>query len=84
VSKEYIPRPVPNTQKIGEVLTYLQQELAVISDVINNNQQVNFDVANVEPSKRIEGMIRFFDGTNFNPGAGRGLYIFTNSTWQKL
>lgn len=90
MTKKYIPKPVPNTEDIKVLLTFLREEFQILSDVVTNNQDVNFDVTNVEPEKRVEGMIRYFDGLNFNPGAGRGLYIFSrisagaSNVWMKL
>lgn len=90
MSKKYIPKPVPNTADMKVLLTYLREEFQVISDVITENQDVNFNLTSIEPEKRVEGMIRYFDGSNFNPGAGRGLYIFSrisagaSDAWMKL
>lgn len=41
-------------------------------------------VTYVEPSKPRETMIRFADGVEWNPGAGRGLYQYVSGTWTKL
>lgn len=31
-----------------------------------------------------EGLIAAADGTNWNPGAGKGLYIYYGGAWNKL
>jgi len=36
------------------------------------------------PSSPKEGQIAFADGTNWNPGSGKGLYIYYDSTWHKI
>lgn len=36
------------------------------------------------PAKVKEGMLRLADGTDWNPGAGRGLYQYISGTWVKL
>jgi hypothetical protein len=38
------------------------------------------------PSKLVDGMIRKADGTNWNPGAGAGTYVYDagTNTWTKL
>lgn len=36
------------------------------------------------PTKVKEGMLRLADGTDWNPGAGRGLYQYISGTWVKL
>lgn len=43
-------------------------------------QQVQY----VAPTKVFEGMLRFADGSSWNPGAGRGLYQFVGGAWVKL
>lgn len=37
-----------------------------------------------EPEKRREGMIRFADGTSWNPGSGEGLYQWRSGAWHFL
>lgn len=36
-----------------------------------------------EPARKIVGMLVIADGTNWNPGAGRGVYVYLGA-WQKL
>lgn len=36
------------------------------------------------PEKPREGDIRFADGTDWNPGAGKGIYAFYSAAWNKL
>jgi len=43
-----------------------------------------FKVTFVPPIKPRETMIRFADGTSWNPGAGRGLYQYVSGAWTKL
>ena len=38
----------------------------------------------VAPSRLWEGLVVFADGTNWNPGAGAGLYEYRGGIWQKL
>lgn len=50
-------------------------ELALVREV---------EFLNSAPAKTYEGMIRGADGTNWNPGSGQGVYVYYNSTWNKL
>jgi hypothetical protein len=36
------------------------------------------------PAKPAEGQIVLADGTDWNPGAGAGVYCFYNGSWKKL
>ncbi len=40
----------------------------------------------VEPKATIlrKGMIAYADGTNWNPGAGEGVYYYNGAAWVKL
>ncbi len=39
---------------------------------------------NAEPDKLYNGLVAYADGTNWNPGSGRGVYAFESGTWVKL
>lgn len=36
------------------------------------------------PISPVDGTIIYTDGVTYNPGGGQGLYIYYNSTWNKL
>ena len=36
------------------------------------------------PAKVTEGLFQFADGTDWNPGSGRGLYQYVSGVWVKL
>ena len=45
----------------------------------------HLDVQNIAPTRPRQGDIRYGDGTNWNPGAGEGVYFFNASgAWVKL
>lgn len=39
---------------------------------------------NVAPKKPRTGLTVLADGTNWNPGAGRGVYTYYNALWNRL
>ncbi len=39
---------------------------------------------NAEPDKLYNGLVAYADGTNWNPGSGRGVYAYENGVWVKL
>lgn len=47
-------------------------------------QQSLFTAIHVVPVKPVEGMIRLADGTDWDPGSGKGLYQFLGGVWVKL
>lgn len=58
----------------------------LVRAIIAGFQSVNFQVRNVEPEKTMAYMVVVADGTNWNPGFGRGLYrrSGSNSRWLRV
>ena len=77
----YIPESPPNDGKINE---WLFRELNRIAAVILTATVREVEFLNVAPVKPREGMIRGADGTNWNPGAGKGVYAYYGGVWNKL
>ena len=64
---------------------YVQDELGHISSAIEQLSLGYLDVTNVAPTRPRQGMIRYADGTNWNPSGGEGIYFFNSSgSWVKL
>ena len=77
----YTPEATP------DVLTaeYLQSELLRISGEFAKIEQGRFlPVLSVSPKKPREGMLAVADGTNWDPGSGKGLYEYKSGGWVKL
>lgn len=83
-SKSYAPRPMPKASDEQSVLEWANSEFLAIARQFNSVTLTQLDVQNVAPPKPREGMIAFADGTDWNPGAGRGYYGFVEGTWTKL
>lgn len=81
----YHPGPVPS-QGIPQALrSWLYEELHRISGAINVVPFVQLAPIDVEPDKPSKGMLVWAVGTNWNPGAGQGLYVYNESgTWDKV
>ena len=47
-------------------------------------QQSLTTVLYAEPLKLYEGLFAFADGTEWDPGSGRGLYQYVSGGWEKL
>ena len=75
----YSPGMVPNDPKL--LATFLADELRAISDAISTPA---IEFRNVAPAKPREGMIYGADGTNWNPGSGKGVYCYYGGAWTKL
>lgn len=64
-------------------VSYAYNELQRISEVLQvmQTERVSFVVLHNAPHKPREGDVIFADGTDWNPGSGRGLYQRSGSAW---
>jgi len=79
--RRYYPTPPP------AVLTadWVYDELARVAEALEATAPiVQLLPQAAAPSKPREGMVVFADGTHWNPGAGRGVYVYSSATWSKL
>jgi hypothetical protein len=63
---------------------WARTEFEAISKVLQEFDITRFVVTHVAPTKTQEGSLVFADGTDWNPGGGRGMYEYRGGTWQKL
>ena len=75
-------RPLPTTAgNVTDLRSWANRELQRVSLAIDlTGSQLTLAVLNAPPEKPQVGQIVFADGTNWNPGSGRGLYYY-DSTW---
>lgn len=76
----YVPEPCPIDP--AAIPEYLMRELYRIQASIE--QVHNHEGLHVEPSKLVDGMVRYADGTDWDPGSGEGLYGYYNGAWNYL
>lgn len=60
---------------------FLREEHAKIQSAINALAAGHRDKVYVVPAKPREGDERFADGTSWNPGGGKGLYMYSSGVW---
>lgn len=83
----YTPGRVPSDAK--ELARFIQNELERLTDALESpfTHQL-LEVLHAEPSRKSgeAAMVAYADGTDWNPGAGRGLYLYDPQTaaWTKL
>lgn len=71
----YRPQPNPKNPTLQREL----QRLAVAVNAVHD-----FEVLTAPPKVLTVGMVRYADGSSWNPGSGEGLYVYTSSGWAKL
>lgn len=74
----------PSPQELYVAIVELQRQVAHLVRKTQELDESFFSVSHVEPVRPRETMIRFADGTDWNPGAGRGLYQYVSGAWVKL
>lgn len=63
---------------------FLQTELIKIQSALTLLATGHIDMVYVLPTKPREGDIRLADGTQWNPGAGKGVYCYYGAAWHFL
>lgn len=66
-----------NVDQLNSVITQLWQEFHALRDSL-------VTVLYAEPIRLYEGLFAFADGTEWDPGSGRGLYQYVSGAWEKL
>jgi hypothetical protein len=62
-------------QTVEDLKQFLAEALDTIQSHLNDLEALDLRVSHKAPERPRDGMIVFADGTNWNPGAGRGLYV---------
>lgn len=68
----------------NQLRAYLIREFAKMKVALDTVAAGYDPIVYAEPAKPREGMRRFADGTAWNPGAGKGLYLYSGTAWVKL
>lgn len=81
-----MPRPTDYVPEACESFSEVNAELRRIAALLGELplQLAAFSTWNAAPGRPYDGMVAFADGTNWNPGAGQGLYIYYATAWNKL
>lgn len=82
MAERYMPEPAPSEYQQG----YIEDEFWKIQSMFHYLIQGAFEVLYAEPDKYWDGMLCIADGTNWDPGCGRGLYYYDSGAstpgWQ--
>jgi len=73
---------------LDEDFTPIQRErirALIKAEVISTAyDSLSLNPLHVEPTKRRPGRLAYADGTDWDPGSGEGLYIYTSAGWSLL
>lgn len=77
--------PTIPPQDPARTLEYIYDELLQISNILRMVEEGHYmPVLHNAPRRPREGMLAIADGTDWDPGAGKGLYEYRNGAWAKL
>lgn len=79
----FTPKPVP--QNIEELQAYLGQVFDQLQAALDEGvDSILLPELHAAPAKPRNGRIVYADGTDWNPGSGRGFYGYSNGAWRFL
>lgn len=82
ITENYVPGNVPANAPPA-LRNYLNNELNRIAESLRS-PFLFLQPTYAPPKKPVNGMIAYADGTQWNPGAGEGAYIYQNGSWQLI
>lgn len=79
----FVPTQAPEatTDEGREIVKWAELELQRLTQSLQESEGVPLNELNAAPAKPREGQAAFADGTNWNPGSGRGPYMYVNGVW---
>jgi len=82
----YVQGVPPQTDSEAELRRWLLQELQRVGTIMQELAVQQVTEHNAAPKKLRTGMVVLADGTNWNPGSGRGYYGYDAATaaWRFL
>lgn len=78
----YAPTEPPNDPQ--QLRYYIKDELLKVGAVLQLLAAGHVEMTYAAPAKPRTGDIRLADGTQWNPGAGAGVYAYYGGVWNKL
>jgi hypothetical protein len=81
----YTPEHPPINPSPSQLAEWAMRELRRVQSELAQVHDHEIDHANMD--RPAEGMARYFDGTDYNPGGGAGLYEYTGggtNGWRML
>ncbi len=86
----FSPKPAPGAafqgveNSLPAFAKWVEQQFDELAKVLGVTSQTQYDKLNAAPAKPRGGMVVYADGTNWNPGAGEGIYAYYGGVWNKL
>ena len=79
-----VPKEPELDDWVDNVSNWAYVEFSQIEQALNEPDAPIFREWFAEPIKPRDGMTLFADGTEWDPGSGRGIYTYYGAAWHKL
>lgn len=88
-SGRYAPDPFLSSgedplRRVADLAVYVHNEFEKLAAALELARSGYVEFLNVAPARPREGDIAGADGTNWNPGGGKGIYAYHGGAWNKL
>lgn len=80
----YTPSRMPEIKTVEDLQRYLESELDAIARASAETTALDLRPIYAAPARPREGLIVFADGTEWDPGGGKGAYQYLSGAWVKL
>lgn len=77
----YTPNERASVDTVDQIRDYIRDEFRAIAREFSESIAVDLRTVSVEPKKPREGMMVHADGVGWNPGFGKGPYIYQDGLW---
>lgn len=81
---QFHPSNLPAELTPRSVSEWAEENFLVLSRILAEQSELELRPIYAEPVSPREGMIVYADGTEWNPGSGKGVYVYTGAAWSKL
>lgn len=83
-AETFNPDPISDVASLEDVIKYLRDQHERIAQAFQACLKQRIRFLHVEPRKVFEGLTVGADGTDWNPGGGKGVYTYYSGAWNKL
>jgi hypothetical protein len=80
----FYPKEPVGVEDMEGALAWAQEQFSQVSQELNETIALELRLTGQVPKRPREGMIVAADGTNWDPGGGKGIYAYLSGAWVKL
>ena len=78
------PAPAPGTEEGRAIMAWVMEAFQAEGRARQETETLRLTELHVAIAKPRDGMVVFADGTDWNPGSGRGYYGYYSAAWHFL